>query len=566
MHAVRSLFAMLVLPLVAAAQDAPERRIEARVLSSPAPGSALIDRGRNDKLQPGDPVEFRPRQGGTLRGVIHRVDERTSLVDLDDRVLVLSPGVRCEVRVPAARFAPQPGAAPPAATRPEVGERPETAPTPPPKEPHPGWQNRDEKYTQDKPLLAQVQAVRPSERRTRISGRAYMLGELTRHPETDYDESFVRAGTDLRADNPFGDGGTFRVQTEVDYRTEYNDDDGLNLLVPTLSYQWGGTRFDAARWDVGRFLQNGMPEFGTLDGVEWSTRTGTGGAGGTFGLSFGYLPLPNDDFGSFEDMQFGAWYLWHGDEMQTVMLGGGVQKTLHDGSSDRDLIVVKGRYLPADAWQFDGTFWVDWYTGDELVKSQGFELTQAVATMRRSWQNGNTLELGWRHLRIPDTERYEWRFVPANEVADDRADRFWLDTSLWATKDTRWHAYVSGYNDEDSNGGAAEFGFDSRDWIGTHSQTDVTLFGNTVEFTAVIGARFDWRQVVEGGSWEVFYEVANVHDFGYPNDRDDFLQHRLRLTRGVYAEGGWDLSFYGEGRLLDEEISWTAGLYVNQSF
>ena len=78
---------------------------------------------------------------------------------------------------------------------------------------------------------------------------------------------------------------------EVDWLTEQNDESGLDLLVRRLSYAWGGTRFTAQRWEGGRFLQHGMPEFGVLDGIEWTRRRENGHR---YGVSVGFLPEPDD--------------------------------------------------------------------------------------------------------------------------------------------------------------------------------------------------------------------------------------------------------------------------------
>jgi hypothetical protein len=60
------------------AQDGPAvRRLVLRVLSAPARGVAVVDRGSTDNLAIGDRVELTPRDGSLVRGTVIRVEERT---------------------------------------------------------------------------------------------------------------------------------------------------------------------------------------------------------------------------------------------------------------------------------------------------------------------------------------------------------------------------------------------------------------------------------------------------------------------------------------------------------
>ena len=91
------------------------------------------------------------------------------------------------------------------------------------------------------------------------------------------------------------------------------------MLIQRLSYFQGGTRFSEKRWEAGRFLQHGMPEFGVLDGFEWTHRRE---GGDQFGASVGFMPQPDDDYESFADFQLAAYYLWVADHREELTIGG----------------------------------------------------------------------------------------------------------------------------------------------------------------------------------------------------------------------------------------------------
>src|SRR6201988_4439863 len=91
---------------------------------------------------------------------------------------------------------------------------------------------------------------------------------------------FARAGTVLLVENFMQKGGDLYFDAETNYRdTDVPDDDDDQdtlLRLERFSYAWGGNRFAADRYEVGRFLQHDMPEFGVLDGGEWTRRLSGG--------------------------------------------------------------------------------------------------------------------------------------------------------------------------------------------------------------------------------------------------------------------------------------------------
>jgi hypothetical protein len=553
----------------ARAQDGPAvRRLVLRVVSAPARGVAVVDRGSSDHVAIGDRVELTPRDGSLVRGAVIRVEERTSVVELVDRDYNALPGTRGEVLVPSSRFAPKPPPElpphvrppQPPAPQPPQPQQPESQPQAPE---HPPWRERDEGFTPDKPLLSQMRAIKPEERAVRFAGRVYGAGDLTLHPENDYDESFLRVGTDLRLENPVSDGGLLRFNGEYNARAELDDDHDSNVRVRDLSYTWGGTRFREMRFQVGRFLQHGMPELGVLDGGEWNWRMQDGHR---VGASLGFLPVPDHNFDGLIDFQVAAHWLWAVDPAEALTFGAAFQKTFHDNSGDRDLFVLKSRYVPEDAWQFDAATWIDWYHGNDAVRGSGVEISQVVANATRAWGEGNRVQFSYRRLLFPDIDRREFLPLQPNLLVDDRADRLAVDLDLRLSATRELRTYHAGFDDEDYTGGAVELGVDSRDMFGDRTQTYVAVFGNTNQFSSLFGARVDWTRQLPAGRWNAFYEIFRNHEYGIDNSYNDLLHHRLRVLRDVYWSPTLDVMLYAEARLWGEDVSWSIGFQFQKTF
>jgi len=560
---------------VRAEGDGDFERVKLRVTSNAA--GVTVDRGKREGLEVGDAVVLYPRAGGTYRGVVTQVDDRSAVIELDDKNFVPAAGTRGEVLVPRARLgkeeAPEEAPAEPAVETPEPAPEPEPEPapapakeTPPETEPapdateHPPWQNKDEDYESGQPLLADVKPLTPRERRKRLTGRAYVVGDAARGPESDDDNSQLRLGTDLRYENPAGRGGELRLNVEYQYLADEID----QLLLKRFSYGWGGTRFDGMRLEIGRFLQTGMPEFGVLDGIEWSYRRD---GGNRVGLSFGYLPEDDGTYHSFQDLQVAAHYEWSPDATERLVVTGGYQKTWHDGSADRDLVVGKFRYLPNPEWDFHGSVWVDFYLGGDNVKSESVEVTQAILYLGRHAENGNGFDLTYRHLAFPELLR-EGEFTPPlpAEIDNNTYDRLALNAWRQMAPGKRVRVYASGFADEDGAGASGELGLDVDDLFLHRSRTGLTLFGAAAQFENVIGARVSFGRTVGNSQWDLFYEVANHYQRGFASDFNDLLQHRVRASAGVFTASGWDVSAHADAVFWDEDVSWSVGLAVQKRF
>jgi hypothetical protein len=539
----------------AALQREGDEQIALRVTSA-RPGSAIVDHGSADGLAVDDRVRFFPRGERVVEGTVTELEQRAATVELRDPVLLLAPGTRGEAWIPAERLA-------------ALAEPEDVEPLAPPATdvpPHPPWENQDEEWRAGEPLLARIEARRPEDRPARISGRFIAIADQIWSTEDDRTSGFYRAGMDVSYENLTGRADSLHFDGEANYRhtdvPDLDDQEESRLRLDRLSYTRGGHRFAPQRWEFGRFLQQGMSEFGVLDGAEWTLR---GSEGDRFGFSAGFMPEPDLDHDTGEDFQLSGHYRWVFDESEQLAASGGYQKTFHEGNADRDLVVGKLQVAPRGPWSFHGTAWVDFYTdGDD--EKPFLELTQTVLDAGRAWESGSSLHLSLTHLAFPQIDRDEFLPVTDEELAEAHSERLGLDGRVQATRDTGISGGVGAWVDEDDQGGDAELGFDLRDFWLENGFLEVDSFATKGSFTTTLGGRLSLGAIGERGRWSVDYELAAHRFEGFSDDNDDLPQHRLRAAGELSTDSGWSFSGYVEGQLWDDENSLALGFYLQRSF
>lgn len=565
-----SWIAPAVLVATAAGQESQEKaRIELRVMAA-TPGRAIVDRGSVDGLKVGDAVELRPRGGTPLRGIVADVRERVATVELDDRGALVAAGTRGDATVPASRLPkpapPAPPAQPPAAapTAGEPAKPAEPAAAPAGAGEAKKWTNRDAGFQQAQPLLAGMSALHPAQRPARVDGRVWTLADFTSASDGGWSSSYARAGVDLRAENLAGDGGTLRADLETNYDTELDDGHGVDFLARRLSYTMGGTRFDAQRVEIGRFLQHAMPELGYLDGLEWGRRLE---GGHKVAASAGFMPEPDDDFGTLDDLQAAVSYEWINDAGEQLTLAGALQQTWHDGQMDRRLALGKARWMPAGGWDVSAATWVDFYDGDDDAKDESVELTQGIVSIVRSFEGGGSLALTGQHVAFPELERHgEYLPLDATALARSHNERIALSGRTTPGTAIALHGDVAAYHDEEGSGGSLEAGFDVPLPFFADARLDVTGFQSRARYADIYGGRVGASDPVGDYPWEFFYELANHRQAGFSASLDDLVQHRVFFSQSFLDVGGMRLSVRVELRVYDDEHSVTGGFSLERSF
>ena len=541
------------------------KRLVLRVIEVRAGGLVVVDRGASDGLQAEATVTFTPRGGAPVAGRVLSVDPRTAVVELvgaND----LPSGTRGETWVEPAPAEPagEP-AAPITAEEVETGEEPEAEAVQDDELPaHPGW-TKDE-WTPDQPLLTQMAEVRPEDRPWSMRGSLSFLSQRIYTNEDDREDAFDAIGLNVIADNPFGWGGRMQFDGAwTDRETITPDDQGEEdtlVRLDRLSYATGGTRFENDRLEFGRFLQNGMPEFGLLDGIEWGHRLRNGDR---YGFSLGFMPEPLPEQDSGDDFQIAGYYEWVRDAREELTAAVGFQTTWNNGDPDRDLLVSRVRYAPTDAWNIYASLWLDLYGSDDLVRS-GVGVTLADLIARRSYSNGQGLEFGYRHLEFPELLRNEFEPITLEELADDHLDRVytraWTPIGEGFRLDTRAGAWI----DEHDDGYDGRVSLQMFDVFTESDRWELTGFLSQGRFSLLQGVRLGAGLDQDQARYDVALEAYNTDQNGFDDDNDDFRTTRLVASAEWYWDNGWVLTVEADGVTGTDPDGVRLSLFAQRNF
>lgn len=533
------------------------QRFPLRVSATLEGNEVEVDRGEGIRLQVGDTILFETRDGKSYSGRVLKVLGRKAVVELVDSKVGLALGTRGHALVPKGRFVRK--------EEPSEGVQealPETV-----KPNHDPWVRLDDAWSKGDPLLARISAVKPAERERSWGGRTYGVLDQRFDTQNDRAETFFRTGTDLWMDNPFGLGGRFQLDMEVN-RFNYDlpdkgDQADSNLRVDRASYALGGNRYQPDRYEVGRFLVHGMPELGLVDGVSFSRRLDNGHS---FGANLGGMPEPNADQDSGQDVQISAFYRWVADARERWTAAVAVQKSWHNGSQDRDLIIAKTDWIPVAGWRFHSNMWLDFYTSDDVDKSSGPEVTQLYMATNKDWQGQRGMRAVYSFHKFPSLLRNEFQDPATDTVDREHVHR--ASVGGWQSLDSkrRLTLDLGVWEDDDDSGGDLDLGIDVQDLWHENSRLGFHLFQTNGEFTEHLGLRLTYGQYIAEDHWSVLLETTrNVTD-GFDPSADTFYQHRIRGTYQFHLGEAWNMSVFGEDTILEDESSFLLGLQFDRSF
>jgi hypothetical protein len=259
--------------------------------------------------------------------------------------------------------------------------------------------------------------------------------------------------------------------------------------------------------------------------------------------------------------------VWNQDVAERVQVRLGYQKSWHRLEADRDLVVVAARYLPLTGWMLSTTLWIDFYSARDDLKDESVEVTRANAFASRRWEKRGGVELLFDHEEYPEMLRRELpqSILPATLI-DAHQDRLSLHAWIHSGDDTRWFARLTGWADEQREGGAAELGVAAEGMLQRGARTVLALYDSHGLTSTVVGGRVEHGGGYSWGRLDLLYELGFVHHEGFPDDRDDLLQHRLGTLATTALGSGWDTTFFADATLWDDEVSFGLGIHVQKLF
>ncbi len=510
-----------------------------------------IDLGQEAAVEPGNVVWFHPLGGVDVRGTVQSVQQRSAWVQVSRADHGIDLGTQAEVRITPRD---------PAARDPDGHLRDPDARLP---QSPPRWSAPEEPWDPSLPLLTELPRA-PEERESHWSGRVYAFYDSIReHDPRSSSSTFGRLGAGLRGDNPFAAGGSLRLDFDLDARSFSAPGEGTDrdqaARLERMAYSRGGDRDHPLRWQVGRFLPAEFPEFGVLDGAEWSYRLA---GGDRVGASLGYLPEPGQDYASGKDFQVAASYrAFHGAQRQFTWAAG-VQKSWHRGAPDRDLAILQADYLAASRFTWRNSAWIDFYGNSDVAKNNGPEITLWNSFLTWDGERSGS-SVGFRHWRFPQLRRFQGGFFFESDLIDARTSR--VDGSAWyrVNGSLRLSGRVDVWRSESRDGKGADLRMDARALLGPSSLTWAGLYYHEGSDNDAGGVRFGHGHALGPGRARLSWDSTRYRPL---DDEGSLLQHDLRLAWDYWGASGWSLSLDAGRRFGDDQDSYSIGIFLQRTF
>lgn len=499
--------------------------------------SIFLDQGKDSGILPGNRVLLYSKIHGILSGSIRASSRNSSNCTLDAGSLAVEIGTRGEVFVPKRL----PSTEVPA----EKPSRPE----------HPPWTAPPEDWNSDKPLLTPAFSRSAAERPMEVTGFTYLRGSyLLNQVGAQNTYTVAEAGVDLSILNAVPGEGVIRVRTEYFYQSAMLESAPntreSELRFDWISCVWGGLRRDTFRAEVGRFLQSEFSELGVIDGAEGAAKIGDHWH---VGASLGAMPDYNRRLEVTGDYQATIFSKFISGPREEFSIGLAFQKTLHKGDWDRDLLLTTVEFIPSGAFSARASFWLDYYTNSELVKSSGVELTEAHLYSSYRFDADNNIGAFYSRHRRPDVLRDELA-PPGNPVSPEVAELLRQNLSVYyglyswhrLTKNVVVDPRVTMWSDQTNRTGlSGEAHIGLQDLIFDRAEVGFTAFYTDGIYSKGPGVRLNYSHLFAPVSVIAWYEAA-----WYENTttlKSD-LQNALHLSVDAALSESWSISVSADYR------------------
>ena len=555
--ALAAMLALLVTCPGLAAQET--QRLELKV-HSVSGTFVYFEKGRAAGLRPGDLITLQPPGAGTVKAVVKEVSKNHARALLLDEEVVIALGVPAFVDLPTSRFGHK--ATPGAKTGPAAGQErkiPE----------HPPWELTLDGSQDGQPLLAPIRSRTPSERAVKIHGRAWFntdysinrLGGTNKFLLTD-------VGTDTTVENPFGSGGEVRFRGDLFTRRSElqftNDTTDSEFRLDRFSYSHGYSADSDLRWQIGRFLPEFVPEFGVVDGGSIDYKFGPGAS--RLSLTVGGRPDPVTIKAHADDYQAAIYYDYDPTPDRSLELGAGYMKTWFQGASNRDLFIFKGFYRPGDTLSFHSSLWVDYYTGSDVIKDTGFEVTQFTINGNWNLDLDNGVSLYVDYFRFPELADPAFLPVEPRSLLDDYVFRTSLSSWHRISETVRLDFRLVPWKDHERDGFNVEGRVSLSDLLFAQSALGLDIFRTEGSSNDGLGARLSLNGYTIKTNWRIAYEITRYTYDPQPIQGEDSIMQALIGSLDWNLLSATDLIFNIDYRFGDNQDALRFGLYLQTRF
>lgn len=551
------------------AQDSePEKvRVELFVTAS-TDRAAFVGKGSLSGLGIGDRVTFFPASGPLIDGVVRVVTTNHARIELLIDTSPLEIGTRGEAWVEEIEPEPEIDEEAPQVAQEDRAQ--DAAKVIPERDVNP-WRSPPEDWDANMPLLSSPASSSLETREASIRGRVW-LRSLWNQTQLDgkRESSYLRTGTSWTMTNPFSKGGELQFDGEVYGR--YTDTPNSSsqhqeqLRLSQFSYRLGGDRGSSRTWLMGRFYSQAMPEFGSLDGIEFTQSLDEENS---VGASVGHMPRINGEFDAEQDYQAAVFHRHRSTSSLPLDWRVGYQRTWHEGERDRDLFVLDSNLRSANHNFVSASAWVDYYESSETAKDGSIELSNLFLAAGRSTPEGKGARVHYSEFRFPLVLRQGFDPEEERPIFGDHNMRAGLD--LWTVQEsgTRWRGRLDHWSDnqqESSEGYSGDVRCDLPKVLPMASDLGITVFVSQGQFSDNSGLRLSTVGFDRGNQWNLSWELLLIKEHTVESPTPSQVQNQLYASYDTRIFEDFTLAIDAATGWGDQGESLSLGFFLQRSF
>ncbi|MCA9259985.1 MAG: hypothetical protein KDA61_12325, partial [Planctomycetales bacterium] len=280
-------------------------------------------------------------------------------------------------------------------------------------------------------------------------------------------------------------------------------------------------------------------------------------------------PFPN--LALSDDFQVAAFYQWVFDPEESLTNGLGFQKTWHDGTPDRDLLIWTVDYAPSLSFSLHSAIWGDFFDARDTLEPHAFEISQAIVQPIFRIDPARGVGAHLAYTRWPQLLRNEFSPFVQSQIVGDEVLRYGFFAWQNLTDLLRFDGRVDRWSDQnDVNGTNWETRLSLREALVRNGEVAVALYATEGAYNRGHGTRILLSRRFERCTTSLWYDIAN-YDFasnaafsGWGTYPSHLLQQSLRFNLDFNLAWNSTFTWFTDLRFGQRQDAVQAGLFLQK--
>ena len=255
------------------------------------------------------------------------------------------------------------------------------------------------------------------------------------------------------------------------------------------------------------------------------------------------------------------------DPRATLRWGVGLQKTWHEGTADRDLLIGTLQLRPGENTTVSATALVDWYDSSAVLKDEGLELTRLTVNATHRTKGGDGVGLFAVDLRLPELLRDELGPIEVDSIADFHLTRYGVHGWKELGDGVRLRGRLDRWRDQEDSGDGGALDLELDDLLFDDGRVSLGIFDTGGKFSSGLGFRLRAeRRLEDGGRLFAGFDTVDYEQDGIVDGLQTLGQQALRGGYETFLGDHWFLSIDVEHRTGDDSGSNSLGFLLRRRF